>query len=184
MHTATSAPDELDVHSLQVRVRELESLLKLSEARCAKLQYKLQDLLRRIYGPKNEKLNPDQRALFGIPVPGECLAALQPTTTSEATGAAGRKRKKGGGRRPKPQNLPVRREVIDLPEELKAGLVQIREEITEQIEYQPSQFFRLQIVRPVYASPQRAHAPIVASFRAGRAHDRAGAVGPQRRPAR
>jgi hypothetical protein len=31
-----------------VRVRELESLLKLSEARCAKLQYKLQDLLRRI----------------------------------------------------------------------------------------------------------------------------------------
>jgi hypothetical protein len=89
---------------------------------------------------------------------------VQPTTTSEASGAAGRKRKKGGGRRPKPQNLPVRREVIDLPEEQKAGLVQIREEITEQIEYQPSQFFRLQIVRPVYASPQRARAPIVAAL--------------------
>jgi hypothetical protein len=58
----------------------------------------------------------------------------------------------------------VRREVIDLPEAQKAGLVKIREEITEQIEYQPSQFFRLQIVRPVYASPQRAHAPIVAAL--------------------
>jgi transposase len=164
MHTAISAPDELDAHPLQVRVRELESLLKLSEARCAKLEYKLQDLLRRVYGPKSEKLNPDQRALFGIPVPGEALAPAQPMKTSEASKAVGMKRKKGGGRRPKPQNLPVRREVIDLPEEQKAGLVKIREEITEQIEYQPSQFFRLQLVRPVYASPKRTQAPIVAAL--------------------
>jgi transposase len=164
MRTATSAPDELDAHPLQVRVRELESLLKLSEARCAKLEYKLQDLLRRVYGPKNESLNPDQRALFGIPAPGEILEPVQPTRTSEASGAEGTKRKKRGGRRPKPQNLPVRREVIDLPEEQKAGLVKIREEVTEQIEYQPSQFFRLQIVRPVYASPKRAHAPVVAAL--------------------
>ncbi len=55
----------------EVRVRELESLLKLSEARCTKLEYKLQDLLRRVFGPKNEKLNPAQRALFGIPGAGE-----------------------------------------------------------------------------------------------------------------
>ena len=108
MHTATSAPDELDAHPLQVRVRKLESLLKLSEARCAKLEYKLQDLLRRVYGPKSEKLNPDQRALFGIPAPGEVLALVQPTPTSEASSAVGTKRKKRGGRRPKPQNLPVR----------------------------------------------------------------------------
>jgi hypothetical protein len=43
--------------------REIQSLLKLSEVRCAKLEYELQDLLRRVYGPKNESLNPDQRAL-------------------------------------------------------------------------------------------------------------------------
>jgi transposase len=161
MATATPTPHELDPHTLHVRVRELESLLKLSEARCAKLEYKLQDLLRRIYGPKNEKLNPDQRALFGIPAPGEAGA---PTRASEVSSAGRTTCKKRGGRRPKPQNLPVRREVIDLPDEQKAGLVKIREEITEQIEYQPSQFFRLQIVRPVYASPKRTQAPIVATL--------------------
>jgi len=37
----------------------------------------------------------------------------------------------------------------------------IRHEITRQIEYRPSQFYRLEIVRPVYASPDRSHAPIV-----------------------
>ena len=161
MQPATSASDELDAQTLVVRVRQLESLLKISEARCAKLEYKLQDLLRRIFDPKSEKLNPDQRALFGILEPAAVAAPAQRATTSE-TSEVHAKRKKGGGRRPKPQNLPVRREVLDLPEEQKAGLVKIREEITEQIEYQPSQFFRLQIVRPVYASAQRAHAPIVA----------------------
>jgi hypothetical protein len=53
-------------------------LLKLSEARCAKLEYKLQDLLRRVYGPKNERLNPDQRALFGIPAAINRLASDLP----------------------------------------------------------------------------------------------------------
>lgn len=70
-------------------------------------------------------LNPDQRALFGIPAAGQVLAPIQSTRTSEASNAVGAKRKKRGGRRPKPQNLPVRREVIDLQEQ-KAGLVKIR----------------------------------------------------------
>jgi hypothetical protein len=58
----------------------------------------------------------------------------------------------------------VVREVIDLPEEQKAGLVCIREEITKQLEYKPSQLYMLHLVRPVYASPTRAHAPIVAAL--------------------
>jgi transposase len=164
MHTATSAQDELDAPALRVRVRELESLLKISEARCAKLEYKLQDLLRRIFDPKNEKLNPAQRALFGLPEAGASLPPAQATVASGAATAASAKRKKGGGRRPPPENLPVRREVIDLPEDQRVGLVKIREEITTQIEYQPSMFFRREIVRPVYASPQREQAPIVAAL--------------------
>jgi hypothetical protein len=164
MHTAASSQGELDACALQRRVRELESLLKISELRCAKLQYKLDDLLRRVYGPKSEKLNPAQRQLFGLLEPAEAPASAPADSSPEAGGTAAVKRKKGGGRKPKPENLPVRREVIDLPEEQKAGLVKIREEITEQIEYQPSQFYRLQIIRPVYASPERAHAPIVAAL--------------------
>src|SRR5271170_6627220 len=164
MHTAISALDELDAPALRVRMRELESLLKISEARCARLEYKLQDLLRRIFDPKNEKLNPAQRALFGLPEAGASVPSVPTTAASGTSTDAHAKRKKGGGRRPPPENLPVRREVIDLPEDQRVGLVKIREEITTQIEYQPSMFFRREIVRPVYASPQREQAPIVAAL--------------------
>lgn len=133
-----------------------ESRLKLSEARCARAEYKLQDLLRRIYGPKSEKISPAQWALFGLPEAAEAALAR---AASKAAGTTSTKQKKRGGRRAAPQDLPVHREVIDLPEEQKAGLVKIREEITEQIEYRPSLFFRRQIIRPVYASRERAHAP-------------------------
>jgi len=160
MHTATATLQNPGSDALLMRVRELESLLKNSEARCAKLQYKLDDLLRRMYGPKSEKLNPAQRALFGLTE----QPAVLPRPPRSASGTGGSRRKRRGGRRAAPQNLPIRREVIDLPEEHKAGLVMIREEITEQIEYTPSQFYRKQIVRPVYASRQRAHAPVVAAL--------------------
>src|SRR5579883_2450998 len=160
MHTVTATLQDLDREALLSRVRELESLLKNSEARCAQLQYKLEDLLRRMYGPKSEKLNPAQRLLFGLTEQPAILPAS--LRSADSTGSSRRKRR--GGRRAPPQNLPVRREVIDLPEEQKAGLVKIREEITEQIEYTPSQFYRRQIVRPVYASRERAHAPIVAAL--------------------
>ncbi len=160
MHTVTATPQDLDREALLSRVRELESLLKNSEARCAKLQYKLDDLLRRMFNPKSEKLDPAQRLLFGLTE----QPAMLPPPPQSTTGTGGSRRKRRGGRRTPPQNLPVRREVIDLPEEQKAGLVKIREEITEQIEYTPSQFYRRQIVRPVYASRERAHAPIVAAL--------------------
>jgi len=52
MRTATAAP-QTDINALLVRVRQLESLLKNSEARCAKLEYKLRDLLRRVFNPKS-----------------------------------------------------------------------------------------------------------------------------------
>lgn len=159
MRTATASPEDLDRDALLARVRELESLLKNTEARCAKLQYKLDDLLRRMFSPKSEKLNPAQRALFGLTELPVMLSA--PQAPARRASAKGKRR---GGRRAAPQNLPIHREVIDLPEEQKAGLVMIREEITEQIEYTPSQFYRRQIVRPVYASRARAHAPIVAAL--------------------
>ena len=127
--------------------------------------YRHSPLLDNIYagntlGPKSEKLNPVQRLLFGLTE----QPAMLPTPPSSASGTGGNRRKRHGGRRTPPQNLPVHRNVIDLPEEQKSGLVKIREEITEQIECTPSQFYRRQIVRPVYASRERAHAPIVAAL--------------------
>jgi len=118
-----------------------------------------------MYGAKSEKLNPAQRLLFGILEESVVAAAAVPPASTQNTAAAGAgKKKRGGGRKPKPENLPIRRELIDLPEEQRRGLVKIREEITEQIEYEPSRFYRLHLVRPVYAHPKKEHAPIVAAL--------------------
>jgi len=160
--TADALPAE--VTALQSMVRALQSELKISNLRCARLEYKMRDLLRRIYDAKSEKLNPAQRLLFGIL--DEAPIALVPgstvSTDKQASSASAKRR--GGGGRPKPENLPIRRRLIDLPAVQRAGLVKIREEITEQIEYRPSRFYRLQLVRPVYAHPQKAHAPAVAAL--------------------
>ncbi len=161
-HLIDSLP--ADVTALQAMVRALQSELKISNLRNARLEYKMRDLLRRIYDTKSEKLNPAQRLLFGILDETPVVAAATSTAADAKQTLKGASKKRGGGRRPKPENLPVRRRVIDLPAEQKAGLVKIREEITEQIEYQPSRFYRLQLVRPVYAHPKKAHAPVVAAL--------------------
>jgi len=161
-HIADPLP--ADVTMLQALVRELQSQLKISNLRGDRLEYKLRDLIRRMYGAKSEKLNPAQRLLFGILEENQVAAALLPISTNNTQTTTGLGRKKGGGRNPKPENLPIRRQLIDLPEEQKAGLVMIREEITEQIEYQPSRFYRLHLVRPVYAHPKKEHAPVIAAL--------------------
>ena len=157
-------PLPADVAALQALVRELQSELKISTLRCARLEYKMHDLIRRMYGPKSEKLNPAQRLLFGILDETPIDAPATGTAPNDQQTSTGAKKKRGGGRKPKPENLPVRRRLIDLPAEQKEGLVKIREEITEQIEYQPSRFYRLHLVRPVYAHPKKKHAPVVAAL--------------------
>jgi transposase len=134
--------------ALKARIIELESLLKIERLRSAKLDYKLQDLLRRIYGPKNEKLNEAQRLLFGMLDQG----AVCVLSDRSRTNTGGLRKKKGGGRYAKPENLPVIREIIAVPETQKAGLVWIRDEVTKQLELKLSQLYMLHLVRPVYAS--------------------------------
>jgi transposase len=156
----TPITDEL--LALRARVKQLESLLQNSELRYAKLDYRLRDLLDRLYGPKGDTLNPAQKLLFGLIDTDELPTPLSESEKKADTATA--KKKKGGGRLPKPDNLPVVRKVIDLPEDQKAGLVWMRDEVTKQLEFQPRRFYMLHTVRPVYASPTRAHAPIVAAL--------------------
>ncbi len=150
-------PDPLpeDVPALQAMVRALRSDLKISAVRCERLEYKLRDLIRRVYGQRSEKLNPAQRLLFGILEEALAVLPASDAAGNDTRSSSGSTKKRGGGRKPKPENLPVRRRLIDLPAEQKQGLVKIREEITEQVEYQPSRFYRLQLVRPVYAHRNR-----------------------------
>jgi transposase len=153
--------------ALKARVRELETLLKFSELRYAKLDYKFRSLLDRLYGAKADALSPAQKLLFELlDQPATLTTEIVEATPerSEAAQASQTKSRKGQGRQrkvPFPENLPEKREVIDLPEDQKKGLIKIREEITRQIDFKPGSFFWRVIVRPVYASCTRECAPRV-----------------------
>jgi len=144
-------------------IRELQSVLKIESLARERAEAKLRDLLRRLYGPKSEQLSEDQLRLLLEPLDADEQLRCD-TAPAPAVAAKEKPPRKGGGRRPAPRHLPIERVEIDLPETEKAGLVRIREEITEELDYQPSQFFRRHYVRFVYADPKKQMAPKLAAL--------------------
>lgn len=146
---------------------------ELAEERLLRLaaQAKIKDLLRRLFGATSEKIDSRQHrlALESVEADQQLAQAQQPALPPAVVEPAP-VRAKRGVRRPIPANLPVERIVHDLPEEQKRHpqtgepLVQIREEITEEIDYRPSQFVRVQHVVPVYAAADKSLAPVQAKL--------------------
>jgi transposase len=153
-----------ELAALRAQVQQLEQQIAYQNLLRQKLEWKLQDLLRRLYGPKSEKIDPKQLALLLEQLEADFTlrSTTQPTTAKSTEITEQSKPRKDGGRRPAPEHLPIERVELNLPEADKAGLVRIREEITEEIDYRPSQFIRRHYVRFVYAHPEKAHAPIMA----------------------
>jgi transposase len=141
------------------QIRDLESAVKVERLARERAEAKLKDLLRRLYGPKGEQLSADQlQLLFETLRADEQLRQDVPAAPAVAVKQE-KKPRKGGGRRAAPEHLPIERVEIDLPEAEKAGLVRIREEITEEVDYQPSRFIHRHYVRFVYADPSKQTAP-------------------------
>jgi transposase len=159
-----------DLPSLQSLVREQHSCIRAlrEQLRIEKLgreraELKVKDLLRRIFGPKSEKLNALQGLLFSAATAAEQAAGVAREALKRSRAALKRVYSGTAARRASPENLPILETVrIDLPEEQKAGLVWMRDEISYEQDYQPSQFFRRAYVRSVYAHPQRLHGPVIA----------------------
>ena len=125
-------------------------------------QQRLADLRRRLYGPRAETADARQLALaYESVCDDETLAEAVTEAAAPAAKPAGEPRR-GGGRRPAPRHLPVERIVLDVPEAERVGLIKIREEVTEELDYQPSRFVLRQYVRSVYADPQKLLAPVIA----------------------
>lgn len=80
----------------------------------------------------------------------QSLAQAQQRMPPMVPESAQRAARRGGGRRPAPGHLPIERIALDPPGEETAGLVRIREEITEELDYRPSRFIRRHYVRGVY----------------------------------
>lgn len=166
-HNSPPLPE--DVPSLQAIVREQQGALAtlLEQLKIEKLgreraELKVKDLLRRIFGPKSERISALQGLLFGAASAAEKATAIARDALRRSQGII-KQVSHGGGRRAAPENLPVLETVvIDLSAEQKAGLVWMRDEVSYEQDYQPSQFFRRKIVRPIYAHPRKAHGPLIA----------------------
>lgn len=128
---------------------------------------KLQALLKRYFGRTSEKLDPNQLALAWAAVEADQTVVTPP---APVTPVERKPRTPSIRRAQRLEDLPVLETiVIDLPEAEKlaadgTALVKIREEITDEVDYQPGKLFRRQTIRPVYASPQHVGTPQVAAL--------------------
>ena len=134
---------------LQGIVRELLAANRELQRRHDQLAHRLDLLLKRVYGPRADHLNPHQPSLFEEPDDAEPLPPpSEPPVRSPAI------RKTGHGRKTIPETLRRETEVIDVPDSVKQALggewVKIGEEVSEKLDYTPSSLFVRRIVRPKY----------------------------------
>src|SRR5206468_1632320 len=133
---------------------EVLAALRASRQEGEQLRQRLDQLLRRLYGPRSERLNPDQPLLFAETAATE---AVTPPPTDVAEPA--QPRRKGHGRQQLPRHLPRDRRVYELPEAERrcqgCGLarVVIGQEVSEQLDYEPASLKAIEHVRLTYACP-------------------------------
>jgi transposase len=144
---------------LQQMLRELLATLQTRDRELEEVRQRLDQLLRRLYGPKAERFNPHQPWLLPELVPGQAeTPAAEPAPADGPDDATARpQRRRGHGRKKLPEDLPRRRLEHILPEAQRlcpdcGGVCQkFAEEISEQLDYQPASLFVWQHVRCKYA---------------------------------
>jgi transposase len=146
-----------DIESAHRLIRELLATLRQQTHLNESLQHQLEQLLRRLYGKKSEKLDPGQLLLFAQEVVDAGGPEVKPGPGPGPTPAAARPPARGHGRKPLPAGLPRKRVVHDVPPEERpcpdcgATRQPFGEEVREQLEYVPASLIVLQHVRPKYA---------------------------------
>jgi transposase len=157
-------PEQLPDDPLILKRMILELLATLHREQHDKqeLRDRLDLLLRRLYGPKSERFNPDQLLLFDEPAESQDQAAPPSTVAAPAEPAATKRRGQPHGRKPLPKNLPRR----PVHHELSASericvcgqvRVDIGTDVSEQLDWQPASFFVWQHWVHKYLCPHCAH---------------------------
>src|SRR3954464_10831789 len=117
META-ELPDDLDLcHGM---IRELVASLRQAHRQVEQLGHRIDLLLRRLYGPRSERVDPGQLLLFADGAEGD--PGVEPAFESPAGPPASSPngQTKGHGRKPLPADLPRERRIHDLPPEQRA----------------------------------------------------------------
>ncbi|HEX4132444.1 MAG TPA: transposase [Pirellulales bacterium] len=160
-------PDQLphDPAVLKSLVVQLVESLQERDRRIAQLEHHMDLLVRKVYGRTSEKADAGQLALFDKQPEAETTFPEPPPVPSAASG-----KRRGHGRRPKPDTLERRDVIHDLNQAEKQALagdgqlVPIGEEITEQYEWEPSCLYVLRHVQKKYARrPARVESGVTAA---------------------
>jgi transposase len=163
----TKLPD--DVPTLQAMIRELlESLKTVSRDRDG-LQERLHLLLRKLYGSKAERFDPNQPWLIAEMDPALlATSGDMPEPPADQSAATEQPKAKGHGRKPLPENLRRERFEYTLTEAERVcpccgvACTKFGEDISEQIDYHPASVFVRQNVRFKYAC-QKCHDYVTAA---------------------
>jgi transposase len=151
----TPLPDDLMVcHRL---IEELLDAVVAKDRLLEQVNHRLSLLLQRLYGPRQERVNPEQLLLFAellakVESPEEFVAPDEP----EAAACVAPTQRRGHGRRELPKDLPHIPIVHDLTEAEKLcpdcgqQRVKIGEEKSTQLDYQPASLFAIEHIRPTY----------------------------------
>jgi transposase len=152
---AATLPD--DPLILQQMIRELLDILRQTRRENEQLHHRLDLLLRRLYGPRTERFDPDQTLLIPDafePVTPEPADAVPPAPEPRPQPP---KKARPHGRRPLPKDLPRKPQMHDLTEaerrcpECGETRVKIDEEHSEQLDYHPASLFIIDHIRCTYA---------------------------------
>jgi transposase len=146
---------------LKRMILELLDTLRATRQDYEQVRHRLDQLLRKMYGSKAEKFDPNQPFLFADLAPGE-NEQQEPTPPAVETPppedpSITPKKNPGHGRKPLPKDLKRERRVHDVPETerlcpcCQKQRVKIGEEITEQLDYVPASLYVIEHVRIKYA---------------------------------
>jgi transposase len=155
--TLEQLPD--DTATLKHMVLELLVTLQEERRDKAAIRQRLDQLLQRLYGPRTERVDPNQALLVdSATAPADPEAV--PATADAAENPAARPRRRGRphGRRPLPENLPRRivpHELTEAERLCSCGQVRvpIGVETSEQLDWQPASLFVWQHRVHKYACP-------------------------------
>lgn len=141
---------------LKQMIAELLSTLHERDRDVDALRHRLDQLLRRLYGPRAERYDPNQPVLFPEADTESCEASV-PLSEPKAETPAKSSSQGGHGRKSLPTNLPRQRVVHDIPEGERCcsncgeKRVVFGEETSEQLDFKPTSLFIIEHVRLKYA---------------------------------
>jgi transposase len=167
---STTAGHHLDVLAtlpddpiiLQQMIRELLQAMRSTRRENEHLTHRLDLLLRRLYGPRTERFDPNQPLLIpelleGAESPVESTATDTAAAEPPPVAPTAKRKQEGHGRRALPKNLRRVPLVHDLTEAERAcpscGQIraQISTERSEQLDFEPASLYVIEHVRCTYA---------------------------------